>query len=119
MAATPTAKTLEALRREGYTATVVERWNPHARRRQDLFGFGDILAIKSGVPVLLVQCTTASNHSSRRRKILGLPEALEWLGTGNQIEVWSWKHKPGTRPAWSVRREPITAESFEGDDDAQ
>ena len=48
MAATPTARTLAAMRREGWTVQVVERWNPHARIRQDLFGWADLLAVHPG-----------------------------------------------------------------------
>ena len=38
MSTSPTTLTLKHLREQGYTAEVVERWNPHARIRQDLFG---------------------------------------------------------------------------------
>lgn len=115
---TPTARTLKQLRDEGYTATVVERWNPHARRRQDLFGFGDILAIKPGMPALIVQATSGTNHSARRRKILGIEDAQRWLNTGNTIEVWSWKAAPGKRPSCTLRREAITTEMFQEDSGA-
>jgi hypothetical protein len=45
MSASPTARTLPRLRREGRTACVVERFNPHAKIRQDLFGFIGVRAI--------------------------------------------------------------------------
>ena len=42
----PTQRTLARLRQEGaLEVAIVEHWNPHARIRQDLFGFIDILAI--------------------------------------------------------------------------
>lgn len=41
----PTARTLRLLRGMGYQAFVVERWNPHVKRRQDFGGFADILAL--------------------------------------------------------------------------
>ena len=63
---TPTQRTLKYLREIGYHAEVVERWNPHARIRQDLFGFGDIIAIRWGESgPLLVQCTGGANMSKR------------------------------------------------------
>ena len=49
MATSPTQLSLKKLREEGYiTIQVVEYWNSFARRRIDLFGFIDILAIKNG-----------------------------------------------------------------------
>jgi hypothetical protein len=55
----PTARSLAHLKALGYQAKVVEKWNPFAKIRQDLFG-ADILALKPGEPVLVVQATTDS-----------------------------------------------------------
>ena len=61
----PTQRTLNHLRRRGYLAAVVERFNPHVGEhgiRQDLFGFLDLLAIRADKPgVLGIQATSASN----------------------------------------------------------
>jgi hypothetical protein len=46
MAMTPTQRSMAYLKKEGYRVAVVERWNPHARIRQDLFGVIDLLAIR-------------------------------------------------------------------------
>ena len=62
----PTTRSLELLRELGYTAKVVEHWDPYAKIRQDLFGM-DILALKPVEPVLVVQATTGSNHAARAR----------------------------------------------------
>jgi len=44
----------------------VERWIPHANRRRDLFGFGDVLAIDRREPgFLLVQCTSLAHVVDR------------------------------------------------------
>ena len=52
MAASPTARTLALLRREGWAQSqVVETWNPHARRRVDLLGWMDIMGIYLPSPV--------------------------------------------------------------------
>jgi len=64
----PTARSLALLRNLGYRAKVVERWNPHTKIRQDLFGV-DILALKPGKPVLVMQATTGANHAARRTKL--------------------------------------------------
>jgi len=67
---------------------VVEKWNPHARIRQDLFGFIDILAIKRG-ETLAVQAT-AAGVSARLKKINDselLPKVRE---AGWTIQIWGW-----------------------------
>lgn len=105
---TPTARSLQALRRDGYEAAVVEKWLPYCRRRADLFGCIDILAVKYGEPVLAVQATSAANVSSRLSKSLAEPRLRIWLGSGQRFEVWGWsKRGPrGKRKTWQlVRRE--------------
>jgi len=84
----PTSRTLAVLREQGYTVAIVEKWNPHARIRQDLFGFIDILAIKRD-ETLAVQAT-ASGVSTRIKKIMDselLPKVRE---AGWKIQVWGW-----------------------------
>ena len=70
----PTSRTLQVLRREGYLAAVAEKWNPHSRTRADLFGFADVLAVRAGAPVLAVQATSAGNHAARVRLPPAPPE---------------------------------------------
>ena len=82
----PTSRTLAVLREQGYIVAIVEKWNPHARIRQDLFGFIDILAIKRD-ETLAVQAT-ASGVSDRIKKIMAselLPKVRE---AGWKIQVW-------------------------------
>lgn len=97
----PTQRTLQLLRREGYLAAVAEKWNPHSRTRSDLFGFADVLAVRAGAPVLAVQATSASNHSARVRKAQALPQLRTWLSAGCAFEVWSWAKRKGR---WRCRR---------------
>jgi hypothetical protein len=97
--ATPTSRTLAELRETGWTAEVVERWNPHARVRNDLFGFIDILAIR-GAETLGVQATSASNVASRVRKIADHPNTPAVREAGWRLEVWGW--------GWSKKEERWT-----------
>jgi hypothetical protein len=46
----PTAHTLEQLRRDGYTPTVVERYIPNGHLPEDLWAVFDILAVRGDVP---------------------------------------------------------------------
>jgi hypothetical protein len=117
----PTARSLAWLRREGWLPATVERWNPGARVRQDLFGFLDLLAMREGCGGLLgIQVTTTGHMADRRAKILGDPlrdRARVWLAAGNALEVWGWaKQGPrGKRKTWQLTRQPIAlAETLSG-----
>jgi len=95
------------LRDSGWLVAVVERWNPHARLRQDLFGFGDLLAVKGNL-VALIQTTSGSNVSARIAKIRANPSAAIWLGMGNEnrrIVVHGWRKAGprGKRKTWQCR----------------
>ena len=104
----PTQRTLAKLRAEGWTAFVVERWNAYARIRQDLGGFGDVIAWSGDERgVLIVQATSGPNVAARITKIEGLEAAKAWLLTaGASLEVWGWRKagERGARKTWQVRR---------------
>lgn len=112
----PTQRTLAKLRAEGYTVEVTEHWNPFVRRRKDLFGFIDVLAVK-GDEILAVQTTTASGShvSARVAKICSLQSADAWLyGANRRIVVHGWaKRGPrGKRKIWTCSETEITAEQI-------
>lgn len=104
MSASPTSLTLRDLRADGYTAEVVERWNPHARVRHDLFGIVDVLAIR-GAETLAVQATSSSNVAARVRKIADAPTITAIREAGWRFEVWGWA-KRGTR--WECRKVDVS-----------
>lgn len=111
----PTSRTLELLRAEGWTPAVVERHNTFSHKKNDLFGCIDIVAMKPGHPILGVQATSDSNHAARREKASKEPRLITWLATGSLFEVWSWKKRPAyrkdgsraKRDQWAVRRESV------------
>jgi len=90
----PTQRSLKFLRDSGYTAWVAERWNSFAKIRQDLGGFGDIIAWKAGVGIVAVQTTTRAHQANRAAKILTdpkvKPKAEEWVRAGGRIAVHGW-----------------------------
>lgn len=99
MASSPTTRSLKLLRDRGYTAAVVERWNPHVKIRQDLFGFADLIAFNRH-EVVLVQTTTASNMAARVKKVEENAAASLWSQTyrtfpARRIEVHGWKKVKG------------------------
>lgn len=107
-----TQKAMAEMRSRGWTCAVTEKWNPHARIRQDLFGFVDLIALRPGATAgeprtLAVQVTT-TDTSTRQKKITGLPAALVWLQCANAIEVWGYKKKSGGvrggRKLWTLVR---------------
>ena len=87
---TPTQRTLAKLRADGWTTAIVEHWNAHARVRQDLFGFIDILALRDG-ETLAVQATSGSNVAARVAKIAESKTAPIVRKAGWRIEVWGWR----------------------------
>lgn len=121
----PTERSLAECRKRGWVAQVVERWNPHAHIRQDMFGCIDIVAC---VPqrrcqpdalglcmncerlvelyctpcrerpghVLGIQATSGDNHAARVAKIKAEPRMKAWCEAGGRVEVWSWS-KRGAR----------------------
>lgn len=109
----PTQRTLAHMRSNHFRCAIVERWNAHAKIRQDLYGFVDVLCVGNGKTVA-VQCTSGSNVSARMNKILGrwVPDDVkgerawqelrhcvrECLAAGWEIQVHGWtKGKPDPR----------------------
>ncbi len=97
MPKSPTQRALAILRGHDYVAAVTEQWNPHARVRQDLFGFCDVLAVRPGT-TLAVQATSASNVASRFAKLTDTETPVgqrvwDCLRAGWRIEVWGLRQK--------------------------
>lgn len=112
---TPAKRSLDWCKQNRYVAQVVERWNPFARIRQDLFGFIDIVAITEwNEGILGIQATVTDKTSARLNKILNnkdLKETLRvWLSAKNKFQIHGWaKRGPrGKRKLWELKRIPIT-----------
>lgn len=102
MTMSPTKLTLRHLRDEGWPLVeVVERWNPHARIRQDLFGFIDVIAVRPN-ETIAVQTTSLANVSSRVTKIADHPNIGAVREAGWRIVVHGWAKKSGR---WVLARE--------------
>lgn len=83
------AWSLEWLRRRGWETAVVERWNTHARVRQDLFGFIDALAQKGG-RLLAVQACSVDRNAEHVRKIRDCPSFTIWV-SHSPVFVFAWR----------------------------
>ena len=101
----PTQRSLAHLRDGGWLAQVVERWNPHARVRNDLFGFIDILAIRDG-QTLGVQATSGTNVAARVRKIAESEHVGAVRAAGWRLEVHGWRKNSAGR--WVLRVEDVS-----------
>ena len=98
---TPTARSLKHLRGEGWLAEVVERFIPGANIRKDLFGIGDVVAIKYGGPPNLIQVTSGSNVASRVKKIQESEHLPVLLACGWLVQVHGWRKNAKGR--WTLR----------------
>ena len=85
----PTQRSLEYLREQGYLAEVVERFNSFTKQRKDLWSWCDILAIRKD-EVLAVQVTSSSNVSARIKKIQESDTVAKVRDAGIRIEVHGW-----------------------------
>lgn len=96
MASKTTQRSLAWLRQNGYLPTVVEHYNPYARRKFDLYGFADIVALKEGLTGLLaVQTTTGAHLQERVRKAEALSSYKLWLACGNRVQFHGWRKLAG------------------------
>ncbi len=82
----PYEKVKKHLELLGYTVGKTEYWNAFCKRRVDLYGCIDAVAMRHGDPLLAIQVTSRSNVSSRMKKAHAV--ALQWVSTGNRFEVW-------------------------------
>lgn len=100
----PTQRTLQYLRDAGYPLVqVVEKWNPYARVRQDLFGIIDVVAV--GDDIVGVQATSASNVSARIQKITDSPALPILRKAGIRVLVHGWRKSRGK---WVLREVDVS-----------
>lgn len=113
----PTARTIKHFKSLGIPIYKTENWNYYAKKRYDLFGFIDAVALIDTVVGL--QITSRKNVSARVKKILydRTDNAIAWLKAGGTIEVWGWGNmvvKRGKkRKVWQPKIIKITLKDFE------
>lgn len=108
----PTQRSLDELRKRGYTVAITERWNPFAKIRQDIFGFIDLLCFK-GNEILAVQTTSGANVSARIEKIKGIQAAALWIESPTRrliVHGWAKQGARGERKLWTLREVEIKTE---------
>lgn len=109
----PTQRSLEYLRKQGYLAAVIEQWisfpdkiNPSKmiRIKRDVFG-ADILYFHPATgEVGLCQTTTRANQSSRIAKAKGLVPVQGWINNHPfVVHGWAQRGPRGKRKVWEVQ----------------
>lgn len=120
----PTARTLQWIRKLDWPIDVVERWvgppgNFAMRKRRDLFGFIDLIALDGKPGCLGIQSTASSGMSARVTKIHEQCFELSrrWLHAGNRLWVvgWAKRGKQGERKLWTVNVQDISLDPNEPD----
>lgn len=115
-----TPRSLKVLREDGWYAEVVERFirlpnHPAGGFRRDLFGFGDVLALKGDV-ALIVQVCRAADVATRLDKIRETTVELQRgdqkievlalslaLAAHFRVEIHGWASPTTTRRRWRQR----------------
>ena len=84
-----TARSKVHLSELGYLVALVEHYNAFTKRKHDLWGCIDLLAIGNG-ETIAVQVTSRSNLSARRHKIEDAEAYPEMLRSGWRIVLHGW-----------------------------
>jgi hypothetical protein len=105
------------MRKDGYTAQVVEKFNSFTKTRLDLFGCIDLIAVGQG-RIVGVQACAGGDHAKRKAKALAEPRLKTWLESGGQFAVVSWAKRGarGERKLWTARVEYVTRGDLENSD---
>lgn len=114
-----TTMTLAHYREQGARVEKVEKFNQYAGpfgRREDAFGFIDLIIIEPGRGIVAVQSTGPNGHAEHRRNILDNEHADAWLRAGGHIDLVSWRKllvkRGGKARRWTLRIDTITLEDF-------
>ena len=84
-----TIRSTAVLRERGYMVATVEHYNSFTKRKHDLFGCIDLLAIGNGETVA-VQVTSKPHLANRRHKIEEAEAYPEMIRSGWRIVLHGW-----------------------------
>lgn len=86
-------RTLAVLKERGALYQKTETYNVFAHKRQDLFGFIDVLAVyPDSCRLVGIQVCDSGSRLEHIEKIRNCESFRQWLTVG-KIEVWSWSKK--------------------------
>lgn len=99
----PLQRSKKLMETGGATVAIVERWNPFAKIRQDLFGIIDLLGIHSG-GTWAVQVTTLGHMKDHRAKMLASPNLAKIKQAGWAVQLHGWRK---LKSGWKVNIEEL------------
>jgi len=116
MATQSLQRTKKELKARGISSGKVEApWNQFSKKRSDLFGILDLVALYVGEGICGIQCCGA-DFAEHDRKILASPYSVEWLESYGILETWAWrkilKKKGGKLKIWDVKIKRYTLDDF-------
>ncbi len=103
----PTSRTLEYIRSQGWEADIVERFNAYAGKfgqHKDLFGIIDIIALTEDGITGIQSC--GQSFSAHNKKILENPLALKWIEKGGTLLLIGWRKVKLKRGSKALRWQP-------------
>lgn len=102
-------RTLAECKKLGWPAAVVEKWIAPARRRQDLFGLFDVVALSTSI-IGIQACGASGDAAAHIRKMTdketpAFDHLTAWLAAGGIAELWAWRKvgDRGKRKLWARR----------------
>ncbi|KKL01133.1 hypothetical protein LCGC14_2627370 [marine sediment metagenome] len=99
---TPMQRTLKWLREQNIKYDIVESYNAFSKRRKDLFGIIDVVALHNKRIIGIQVC--GADWSPHIKKIKASPFALKWAEAG---ELWlvGWRE---LKSGWKVQKHIFT-----------
>lgn len=112
-------KSKKLLEEQGYAVGISEKpYNPYSKRREDLFGFADLIAIREDVLGSTAIQACGEDVASHTKKLLegGVsangkvfgpnPYLSIWLQARNRFFIWSWvmRGARGKRKTYECRQ---------------
>jgi hypothetical protein len=107
----PTQRTLKLLRDHGWDPWVVEYWNPHAKKRVDMFGILDVVALY-GLNTLGLQACSACDVAKRQDKIMASPWTYKLILAGWRLQVIGWRLPTKTRRTYTPLIRELTPDGW-------
>lgn len=87
----PTQRTMDYYRNQGWAIDICERWLGATRTRKDLFGFADLIAMQPDHLPMMIQATSTSNLQSRIKKMKAEPNVQIALRSGFSVIAIGWR----------------------------
>jgi len=69
----------------------VEVYNPFSKKRHDLFGIIDVLAMCPLLGIVGIQACGASDRVPHIEKLLSSPASILWVRSGGRLQLWTWR----------------------------